>query len=110
MKFKETTEEPQKETFVNTEIASVKKALEYKINLIQDTVNSIKESDISKKNFDLWFKLVDLLDYHNVTMKWVKGHESNKYNNLADLYCTHSATCLNIPEDENYKLSIQKIR
>ena len=32
------------ETFVNTEIASVKKALEYKINLIQDTVNSIKES------------------------------------------------------------------
>ena len=44
MKFKETTEEPQKETFVNAEIASVKKALEYKINLIQDTVNSIKES------------------------------------------------------------------
>lgn len=44
MKFKENTEEPQKETFVNTEIANVKKALEYKINLIQDTVNSIKES------------------------------------------------------------------
>ena len=44
MKFKETTEEPQKATFVNTGIASVKKALEYKINLIQDTVNSIKES------------------------------------------------------------------
>lgn len=44
MKFKETEEEPQKETFVNTEIANVKKALEYKINLIQDTVNSIKES------------------------------------------------------------------
>ena len=44
MKFKETAEELQKETFVNTEIANVKKALEYKINLIQDTVNSIKES------------------------------------------------------------------
>ena len=44
MKFKETTEEPQKETFVNTEIANVKKAVEYKINLIQDTINSIKES------------------------------------------------------------------
>lgn len=44
MKFKETAEEPQKETFVNTEIVNVKKALEYKINLIQDTVNSIKES------------------------------------------------------------------
>ena len=44
MKFKETAEEPQKETFVNTEITNVKKALEYKINLIQDTVNSIKES------------------------------------------------------------------
>ena len=44
MKFKETAEESQKETFVNTEIANVKKALEYKINLIQDTINSIKES------------------------------------------------------------------
>ena len=44
MKFKETAEEPQKETFVNTEITNVKKALEYKINLIQDTINSIKES------------------------------------------------------------------
>ena len=44
MKFKENEEEPQKETFVNTEISNVKKALEYKINLIQDTVNSIKES------------------------------------------------------------------
>ena len=44
MKFKETAEEPHKETFVNTEIANVKKALEYKINLIQDTINSIKES------------------------------------------------------------------
>lgn len=44
MKFKENAEELQKETFVNTEIANVKKALEYKINLIQDTVNSIKES------------------------------------------------------------------
>lgn len=44
MKFKETAEEPQKETFVNIEIANVKKALEYKINLIQDTINSIKES------------------------------------------------------------------
>ena len=44
MKFKETADEPKKETFVNTEIANVKKALEYKINLIQDTINSIKES------------------------------------------------------------------
>ena len=44
MKFKETAEVPQKETFVITEIANVKKALEYKINLIQDTINSIKES------------------------------------------------------------------
>ena len=66
----------------------------------------IEESDLSKKNLDLWLELVNLLSYHNVTMVWVKGHENNSFNNMADLYCTHSATCLNIPEDEICKSSI----
>ena len=54
----------------------------------------------------------DTLEWENELIPYLMSihPESNKYNNLADLYCTHSATCLNIPEDENYKLSIQKIR
>ena len=36
------------------------------------------------KNKDLWTKLDNLCEKNNVAWKWVKGHSSNKYNNLAD--------------------------
>lgn len=36
------------------------------------------------KNPDLWMKLVPLLDKHDVTFTWVKGHADNKYNNRCD--------------------------
>lgn len=36
------------------------------------------------KNKDLFLQLLDLLDIHNVTMIWVKGHADNEMNNLVD--------------------------
>jgi len=36
------------------------------------------------KNPDLWIKLVPLLERHNVTFEWVKGHADNEYNNRCD--------------------------
>lgn len=36
------------------------------------------------KNPDLWQRLVPLLDKHNVTMIWIKGHTDNEYNNRCD--------------------------
>ena len=36
------------------------------------------------KNPDLWMKLVPLLEKHNVTFIWVKGHADNEYNNRCD--------------------------
>jgi len=36
------------------------------------------------KNKDLWEKLDNLCKQNIVNWKWVKGHASNKYNNLAD--------------------------
>ena len=36
------------------------------------------------KNPDLWIKLVPLLDTHNVTFEWVKGHAENDFNNRCD--------------------------
>lgn len=36
------------------------------------------------KNVDLWEKLIDLMQGHNVEMIWVKGHAENKYNNRCD--------------------------
>ncbi len=35
-------------------------------------------------NPDLWGKLLELYDYHTVTLHWVKGHAQNPYNNRCD--------------------------
>jgi ribonuclease HI len=36
------------------------------------------------KNKDLWVKLDNLCKENTVNWRWVKGHSTNKYNNLAD--------------------------
>ena len=35
-------------------------------------------------NPDLWARLLDLCDRHQVKLHWVKGHASNPYNNRCD--------------------------
>ena len=59
----------------------------------------IEENDLSKKNLDLWFQIVDLLEVHNVTFEWTKGHIGNKWNEEADKWCTFAARCINLPRD-----------
>jgi ribonuclease HI len=51
---------------------------------------------------DLWRQVAKLLTKHNVVCKWVKGHNNTPLNELADLYATHAAACLNLPEDNGY--------
>lgn len=36
------------------------------------------------KNPELWDRLLGLLDVHQVTFHWVKGHAENPYNNRCD--------------------------
>jgi len=36
------------------------------------------------KNPDLWMKLVPLLETHNVSFMWIKGHADNEFNNRCD--------------------------
>ncbi len=36
------------------------------------------------KNPDLWKRLLDLLEVHDVTFHWVKGHAQNENNNRCD--------------------------
>lgn len=55
----------------------------------------ITEADISKKNMDLWIQVFDLLKKHRVHFFWVKGHNDNEFNELADLYANNSAVILN---------------
>ncbi len=35
-------------------------------------------------NVDLWQELLPLLEKHNVTFEWVKGHNGHKYNERCD--------------------------
>ena len=42
-------------------------------------------------NPDLWEKLLKLLDYHDVTFVWVKGHAGHPYNERCDKLATDFA-------------------
>lgn len=44
-----------------------------------------KKADKSPaKNIELWERLLNLLETHNVTFHWLKGHADNPYNNRCD--------------------------
>ena len=42
------------------------------------------------KNKDLWVKLDSLCQKNEINWKWVKGHSTNKYNNVADKLATEA--------------------
>ena len=42
------------------------------------------------KNKDLWEKLDKLCEANSVSWKWVKGHSTNEFNNLADELATNA--------------------
>lgn len=43
-----------------------------------------RRKDGEVKNVDLWITLVPLLETHDVTFNWVKGHAENEHNNRCD--------------------------
>lgn len=44
----------------------------------------VKGDKKTAKNPELWGRLLDLLDKHEVRFHWVKGHADNPYNNRCD--------------------------
>lgn len=53
------------------------------------------------KNADLFKELLDLCKIHDVTWEWVKGHNGDIYNGVADeLACKASASLKEIEESE----------
>ncbi len=51
--------------------------------------NGWRKSDKSPvQNVDLWEKLILLLDTHNVTFVWVRGHNGHPYNERCDVLAT----------------------
>ncbi|MGA1864112.1 MAG: ribonuclease HI [bacterium] len=54
-------------------------------------------------NVDLWEKLLELLERHNVKFIWVKGHDSNKENHRCDLLAVTAAGGSNLNVDDVYE-------
>lgn len=55
-------------------------------------------------NVDLWKRLDSLLDRHDVSFVWVKGHADNEYNNICDRLAVAASRQALLPEDVGYKL------
>ncbi len=51
------------------------------------------------KNIDLWKKLLELKQPHEITFHWVKGHDGHPQNERCDLLATTAADGGNLLED-----------
>ena len=57
-------------------------------------------------NADLWARLLDLLDVHEVSMIWVKGHSGNSGNERADALAVAASGGSNLAVDEWYEAQV----
>ncbi len=65
--------------------------------------NWIKSDKKKALNVDLWERLLELLDKHNVKFVWVKGHAENVENERCDELARAAIAGGELIEDENYK-------
>ena len=54
------------------------------------------------KNTDLWRRVYDATQTHDVIWTWVKGHAGNKYNERCDYLATFAAEGENLPVDDGF--------
>ena len=75
--------EDKKDLIINTDSKYVKDGIESWIkNWKKNGWKTSAKKEV--KNKELWIRLDDLINKHNVVWEWVKGHAGNKYNNKAD--------------------------
>jgi ribonuclease HI len=55
------------------------------------------------ENADLWARLLDLCDQHEVAFVWVRGHAGNRENERADRLATRAARRAHLPADAAYE-------
>ena len=58
-------------------------------------------------NPDLWERLLDLCQDHDVEFKWVRGHSSNPENERCDRLATEAARRPGLPPDERYEATVK---
>jgi ribonuclease HI len=54
-------------------------------------------------NYDLWDRLIDLCNKHNVKFFWVRGHAGNRDNERCDFLAMLAANADNLPIDRGYE-------
>jgi len=67
----------------------------------------IKSNKQPALNPDLWGRLLDLCDKHDVKFLWVKGHAGNPNNERCDVLARNEAEKGNLTEDQGYLPSQQ---
>ncbi|MGD2148104.1 MAG: ribonuclease HI [Anaerolineae bacterium] len=55
------------------------------------------------ENVDLWSRLLDLRERHEVDFRWVRGHTGNPDNERCDELATRAAGRRNLPPDRGYE-------
>lgn len=63
----------------------------------------ITSNDKPVKNQDLWNRLIHILNKHDITIKWVKGHDGNSENEECDELAVEARKSGNLYVDENFK-------
>lgn len=65
-----------------------------------------EKTDFKKKmNVDLWKRFLKIYRKHKVRFQWVKGHDTNKENNLCDELAVAASYGTEMPADEGYEAS-----
>lgn len=57
----------------------------------------------SAQNHDLWKRLLELSEIHQVKFIWVKGHAANEENNRCDQLAVSASNEKDLPVDEGYE-------
>ncbi len=61
--------------------------------------NWIKSNKEKALNVDLWKKLLVLMELHDISFRWVKGHLDNEENNRCDQLAVQASRQSGLPED-----------
>lgn len=61
--------------------------------------NWIKSNKEKALNIDLWKRMLELMEIHDVKFNWVKGHHVNEENNRCDQLAVQASRQSELPED-----------
>jgi ribonuclease HI len=72
--------------------------------------NWMRDKVHKAENSDLWSDLLDVLEMHEVTFQWIRGHSGHPENERCDELARTSALLPDLPPDTGYELSRQELK